>query len=397
MRVLVTTIPAAGHLTPIVPLAWSLRGAGHEVLVACQPNIAAAVRSTGLSAVPAGPAFDVMDFFRARLPEGATPAQAWTFSTRVFFAAAARTWTAVAETVVGDMLDFAREWRPDLVLSDPMELAGRMVAGVLGVPVVLHRWGVDPLADGFDDGVRRHAARITRRLGLSGLPEPEFVLDPCPRELQMPQTTAGRPVRYVPFNGAGAVPPLNSSAKARRVCVTFGSVVPALNGEPLLRRAIRAVRDIGGTEAVVAVPARFADSIGQVPGEVSVYPDVPLNLLLTGCDAIVHHGGSGSGMTGLSYGLPQVVLPQYADQYPWGERIEACGAGLSLTGAQDQANADRIRDAIGAVLDKPGFQDAAVRLRDEIAAQPPPASIVPDLERVAGEWSGHDRRGHDRR
>lgn len=384
MRVLVTTIPAAGHLTPIVPLAWSLRGAGHEVLVACQPTITGAVRSTGLSAVSVGPPFDVMEFFRARLPDGATPAEAWTFSPRVSFTAASRTWTAVAETVIGDMLEFAREWRPDLVVSDPMELAGRLVAGVLGVPVVLHRWGVDPLADGFDDGARRQTAKLARRLGLAGLPEPAFVLDPCPRALQIPEATAGRPVRYVPFNGAGTVPPRNASGAARRVCVTFGSVVPALNGEPLLRRVIQAVRDIDGVEAVLAVPARFADSVGQVPGEVSVYADVPLNLLLTGCDALVHHGGSGSGMTALTYGLPQVMLPQYADQYPWGERIEAYGAGLSLTGAEAQASADGIRDAIRSVLEKPGFRDAAVRLRDEIAAMPAPASLVPDLEHTAG-------------
>ena len=34
MRVLITSAPMHGHLFPLVPLAWALRAAGHEVLVA---------------------------------------------------------------------------------------------------------------------------------------------------------------------------------------------------------------------------------------------------------------------------------------------------------------------------------------------------------------------------
>src|ERR1051326_6254359 len=33
MRVLITTVPQVGHFFPMVPLAWSLRCAGDEVLV----------------------------------------------------------------------------------------------------------------------------------------------------------------------------------------------------------------------------------------------------------------------------------------------------------------------------------------------------------------------------
>jgi len=38
MRVLVTTQPGSGHLNPLVPLAWALRDAGHEVKVACSAS-----------------------------------------------------------------------------------------------------------------------------------------------------------------------------------------------------------------------------------------------------------------------------------------------------------------------------------------------------------------------
>ena len=34
MRVLFVVTPGVGHLFPMVPLAWALRAAGHEVLIA---------------------------------------------------------------------------------------------------------------------------------------------------------------------------------------------------------------------------------------------------------------------------------------------------------------------------------------------------------------------------
>ena len=39
---------------PMVPLAWALRAAGHDVRVAVQPSFAATVTSAGLTAVPVG-------------------------------------------------------------------------------------------------------------------------------------------------------------------------------------------------------------------------------------------------------------------------------------------------------------------------------------------------------
>ncbi|MGW2784745.1 hypothetical protein ACWC3X_26360 [Streptomyces populi] len=38
-----------------MPLAWSLRTAGHEVRVACRPDLLDAVTSAGLTAVGVGP------------------------------------------------------------------------------------------------------------------------------------------------------------------------------------------------------------------------------------------------------------------------------------------------------------------------------------------------------
>lgn len=39
MRVLMMSTPAPTHFTPLVSLAWALRGTGHEVVVAGQPDV----------------------------------------------------------------------------------------------------------------------------------------------------------------------------------------------------------------------------------------------------------------------------------------------------------------------------------------------------------------------
>lgn len=56
MRVLMTVWPAAAHLYPVVPLAWALHSAGHEVVVASHPNMAATIASVGLTSIPLGDA-----------------------------------------------------------------------------------------------------------------------------------------------------------------------------------------------------------------------------------------------------------------------------------------------------------------------------------------------------
>lgn len=57
MRVLLSSLPAAGHLYPLVPFAWALRCAGHDVLVAAPSDLVPEATATGLpvAAVTDGP------------------------------------------------------------------------------------------------------------------------------------------------------------------------------------------------------------------------------------------------------------------------------------------------------------------------------------------------------
>ncbi len=68
MRVLFVSYPAIGHVFPTVPLAWALRAAGHEVLVAtgCTGLEAA---NAGLHVADVAPGLDMENFFQETVPD----------------------------------------------------------------------------------------------------------------------------------------------------------------------------------------------------------------------------------------------------------------------------------------------------------------------------------------
>jgi sterol 3beta-glucosyltransferase len=153
--------------------------------------------------------------------------------------------------------------------------------------------------------------------------------------------TVQPPGRLVDFLDAGDPP----------VCVTFGSMVTAderrindvvrLSLQQAHRRGI-ILRGWGGLE-----PDR--------PDIDLLYLDAaPHDWLFPRCRAIVHHGGAGTTAAALRSGVPNVVVSHAGDQFFWGKRVAALGAGpvpipvksltvSALTGALAQADTPHMR------------------------------------------------------
>jgi UDP:flavonoid glycosyltransferase YjiC (YdhE family) len=110
---------------------------------------------------------------------------------------------------------------------------------------------------------------------------------------------------------------------------------------------------------------------------------LPLNLFLGTCDLLAHHGGSGTGLTATTLGIPQLVLPQFADEFDYGARLAEAGAGLTIPDREGQHDIDGIRTAVTELLTAPGFRQAAGKLQDELRAAPPLTAAVPLLEALA--------------
>ncbi|MFF3916352.1 nucleotide disphospho-sugar-binding domain-containing protein [Streptomyces sp. NPDC001852] len=393
MRVLFVVTPDGGHLTPLVPLAWALRGAGHEVLVAGQPDVLAAAAGAGLSAASVGDRFGMTDLIRGWLPHGLRPIECWGHPSRNGDPGDfARSWAAHNGTVLDAYLGLARAYHPDLIVADGLEYCSLIIGALLDVPVVHHRWGVDPLT-----GTTRVQARETHRelldaAGVAALPDPAVILDPCPPSLQLPEAEPGTPIRHVDSHGNGTLPDWlrqewttarPGTERRRRVVVSLGRNVLALNGVPLARGILRAFAELPGVEAIAAIGNAHWEEIGPVPENVRLIDPTPLNLLLTDHDVVVHHGGAGTTMSATWRGLPQLVLPQLADQFAHGRRVTELGAGLALDEAHQQNDPARIGAALTELLTDPEFAKAARELRHEMTRMPTPAEVARDLESLA--------------
>ncbi len=394
MRVLFCTWDNAGHLTPLVPLGWALRAAGHELLVASSPGFAARIARSGLPALPVGPRFDSFAVLTEQVKardwrptppvDRRVPAPDTVERIRRRGLTGLRVAAQAADVQADDLVAFCRQWRPDLVVYEPSGYAGPLVGRLFDIPAVRLLWSVDisaPVGDFEQDVVGGLARRFgLPRLGINGT----VTLDPCPARMQLPADLRRHPVRYVPYNGASVVPGwLSEPPAARRVCVTWGTSLQQW-GFAHLVLAPRVVEALAGldVEVVVAVSDDQRDLFGPLPSNVRHIGPVPLHPLLRTCDAVVHHGGAGTTMNALVNGVPQLAIGLTPDCVFHARQIEHAGAGRGPIGAD--ASPDAIRTGVCALLDDPGYRRVAGELRDEMAAMPAPADVVGFLEKLAG-------------
>jgi UDP:flavonoid glycosyltransferase YjiC (YdhE family) len=127
------------------------------------------------------------------------------------------------------------------------------------------------------------------------------------------------------------------------------------------RKALDAVADL--PVRVLLTGTRDVD-LGPVPGNVRVEQWVPQTDVFDHAVAVVGHGGSGTTLGALGAGLPQVIVPLFADQPHNATRVAGVGAGVI-------ASLDGIRSAIERVLEDDGYRAAAGRIADEMRALPP--------------------------
>ncbi|WP_030668698.1 nucleotide disphospho-sugar-binding domain-containing protein [Streptomyces rimosus] len=382
MRVLMLNTPVPTHFTPLVPLAWALRAAGHEVVAAVQPDVVPAALSAGLHTVPIGDPYYVDDLLGGGLPAGKRLREVRERPGPEGLAGGARVWMMHAKYLLPEHLAFARAYRPDLIVADMLEYTSLIIGGVLGVPVVHHRWGLDPISTGARDTARTTLHATCRRAGLDGLPDPAVLLDPSPDELRLPGTAPGTPIRYVTYNGPGKLPEWLYEAKPaglRRVVVSLGTSTLELGGLPMLGNVLRGLAGLPRTETLATVPAKYRDTLGDLPDGVRLIDPVPLQPLLGTCDAVVHHGGAGTMMTATSAGLPQLVLPQIMDQFPHGDALAAAGAGIVVADAAGQDDPAAAGAAVARLLDVPEYRLRAGKLAASMGSMPSPARVAEDL------------------
>ena len=156
MRVLFVTIPEKSHLFCLTPIAWAMRAAGHEVRVASCVELVDVISRTGMTAVATGR----NDGISAAMTSHRESQEEWesaswneldpaklTYETELDRAQLATYGSAMYnEPMIDEMVEFARSWRPDLVIWDPLDVRrsprrGRRGSRARPVAVLRRRMG----------------------------------------------------------------------------------------------------------------------------------------------------------------------------------------------------------------------------------------------------------------
>jgi len=399
MRVLFAALPAHGHTYPLVPLASAFQGLGADVLFATGSQFEGRLPvPTVLGADPGWRFADAHAEAFGRVPPGRPPTDDFA---RVLFVDVA------APHLVEPTCAVAERWRPDLVVVEQTDVAGVVAARRIGAPTAVFSvvgWG--PRWDGvYAAALERWGAELR---GTDGSPvssvgeAADVYLEAHPEFLRV----AGEGSDDAAFGSHPPFPTLELAPHAwsepgppvpdwltrerrpddaPRVLLTLGTIFG--NSEKLLAIADEVVA-AGCEVLVVTGRPGSADEVGHEHPSVHVESFIDQVSVLAHVDLVVHHGGSGTVLGAVQHGLPQIVVPQGADQFWNGNRLVEQGAArVVLPGAA----AGSVRDAVTALLDPAAPERAAAqRLRSQLDQLPHPDEVAADLMR---RWAPAARAG----
>ncbi|APU15535.1 MULTISPECIES: nucleotide disphospho-sugar-binding domain-containing protein [Actinoalloteichus] len=464
MRVLFVVYPSHAHFWPAVPCAWALQSAGHEVRVASHARFEGSVTAAGLTPVGLGDAR--VDEARTR-PDARAPShpeEVLRYADALGLDAAAREhWIAYFQWLLNpisdyvrtdlpyadELIDFARDWRPDLVIWDPTFACGPVAAKVSGAAHARMLIGPDYLAWSLD----RLAERRTELLaaGLSPNPQAELMaplaekygmevddellygqwsIDPMPPGLVLPTSTTTLSMRYVPYNGAEPFPRwLHRRPERPRVALSLGeSTRRFIKGDWGRTPKILEAVDGLDVEMIATVNAPQLEGVERIPDNVRTIEWVPLTQLMPTCSVLIHHGGLGTFGAPVAAKVPQIVCDTgetlmmqpvevdpkmpgdgtYRVGFEFGisedvvekvtswelpaKKLEATptadyvvGRGAGLRLNHRTQSVEEIRAVILTAVEDPAIQRGAQDVFDTWLAMPSPADVVPLLERMTLE------------
>jgi UDP:flavonoid glycosyltransferase YjiC (YdhE family) len=409
-RILVTSMPFAGHVGPLAAVAAEMVRRGHRVVGYCGAKYRDRFAATGAEWLPWTRA---QDFDDTRLPE-TFPKVGDGKGLRGALANSKYVLLGTATGQAEDIIAAAQRDPFDLIVGDQLAYGGLLAGEVLGTPWV--SVAVTPLAlmsrdqpppgTGLDPGTGR-AGRLRdaalRRLatvgfrlmidprmnrlratvglgpasisGLDSLYSRYLVLAQGVPGLEYPRGDLPSHVHYVgrlvtPATGAeDALPPGWPELAAARAAgrpvahVTQGTL--DLDFDDLIRPAIAGLA--GQRPLLVCTTGGLPESIlGPLADNVRAAPHLPYDRLLPLVDVMVTNGGWGGVLAAVEAGVPLVVAGASLDKPEVARRVAWSGAGLNLrTGTPGPR---KVRDAVLRVLSDARMRDRARELGAALTA-----------------------------
>jgi UDP:flavonoid glycosyltransferase YjiC (YdhE family) len=396
---LFSTIAAAGHFHPVVPLARALQEAGHVVAFAARPALRARVEAAGFPALEVGgdtatdPEYRAVKARLRTLPLSLA-SELYAYP-RLFAGIGARVRAPY-------LVEAANAWQADMLIREAGEYAALIVAEHLGLPYATVSFAAALRGMSiFEREVASELAPVREQWGLSPDPKGEALyrylnLSFSPPSFATQDVGWKEPAGPIPATTHFIRPEFfdNTSGESLpewvtqlptqpTVYVTLGTEV---NGEPelypsVMRTIIEGLRDAPLNLIVTIGRDKDPADIGPQPPNVRIERYIPQTLLLPHCDVIVMHAGSNSLLMALEAGLPLVLTPLIADQFF--NAYVAEKLGLAPVVRRESLTTTSIRAAVDEVLANAVYRQNIARVQAEMRMQPGMGRAVELVEQVA--------------
>ena len=377
-----STFPAIGHVNPMVPLARALSARGHDVVWATGPEASPTIEAAGLVHVAVGiAAAEARAEFYRRFPEARQllPEQLPGFMFPRLFG------TVAAHATLPDLLAVAHTFLPDVIVHVAGTCAAPIVAAILRVPNVCQGYGALVPSERVA-AASEAVGPLWSEHGLTPRPwggcYDHLYIDIYPSSLRplhgnyIEHRTSMRPLSFSTELDSDLVNVTGLDGDTSIIYLTFGTVFNATDGA--FGEALNGLASLDARVVVTVGRDGDPEAFGPVPSNVSVHRYIPQQMLLPRCSLVVSHAGSGTFLGALDHGLPQLCLPQAADQFGNAEQCAASGAGLMLL--PHDVTRDTVRDAATRLLHEPTFVDNATRIQTELEQMPSPDDAAALIE-----------------
>jgi MGT family glycosyltransferase len=403
MKILIASIPAAGHLNPLLSIASVLVESGHEVAVQVNEDLRAAVEAAGhrlLSEIPnaqTSPGY-YFETYPERMQK--SPGMEMTGYDLVHFFA--RNIAAQSASLKMALYDFPA----DLILADsiywgtlPMLLGPRdkrPAIAHLGVSVVNIGSGKNlPMRPGETPEQREAELQLRERfmlrpaqqalnaalagLGYPALPcpileamteLPDLYLHPGIESFEYPDSNSK--VRYI-----GALPTPAGQLKLPKwwqqidrskylVLVTQGTVANRDFGQVIAPALVA----LGGREDVTIIVTTGGQPVESIPvaipSNARIVSFLPYAQIMPEIDLLITNGGYGTVNMAISHGIPIISAGLTEDKEEVSAHVQWSGVGIDLRA--NQATPEAIRHAVHEIFTQPGYRERAQQLSLEFAS-----------------------------
>ena len=414
-RFLISTMPAIGHVNPLLLMAKKLVERGHEVWWHTGTEVASKIEATGARFMPMQHTHDILQAtVEAQRKDGLAAANAAIISLYV----------APALGQLQDYQTILEGFSADAVIVDKCCLGAALLrekggpvwasvgisplrtaespfygSGQLPAKSSLGRWG-NRIMNRFSEHVLLKQVTSTfnqhrQYVGLPPIPgnktafdylmSPFLHLQGTTPAFEFPYRDLPPQIHFVgpmlpPMPGHFELPTWWAELKSGCpvVHVTQGTV--ATDAADLIRPTMQALAE---EQVLVIVTTPEPDRLGSLPTNMRVERMIPHSYLLPHVDVMITNGGYNGVKTALAYGVPLVCAGATEDKPEVCSRVAWSGVGINLkTGSPTSA---QVQQAVQEVLRNPTYRQKAEAIQADFARYDSPNEAANLLEQLISD------------